>query len=112
VAGSVEAQGAAPTHEPATAADAVDAGGTLRAVIQPWGIQVRGQSAGRPARRVWHAMSDSLFGAYDAVERDRGDLLHGRAGRGRGSPAGGYLKPARIQSAAFAPSGGFTRSAA
>ena len=54
----------------------MDAGGTLRAVIQPWGIQVRGQLAGTPARRVWHAMSDSLFDAYDAVERDMPPRVH------------------------------------
>jgi hypothetical protein len=76
VAGSVEGQGAAPAHEPATAAAAVDGGGTLRAVIQPWGIQVRGQLAGTPVRRVWHAMSDSLFDAYDAVERDLPPRVH------------------------------------
>ena len=54
----------------------MDAGGTLRAVIQPWGIQVRGQLVGTPARRVWHAMSDSLFDAYDAVERDLPPRVH------------------------------------
>jgi hypothetical protein len=76
VAGSVEAQGAAPADEAAAADAAVDGAGTLRAVIQPWGIQVRARLAGTPAHRVWHAMSDSLFNAFDAVERDMPPRVH------------------------------------